>query len=223
MRQGTVRELADTQQQQMTLLQNTIEAEQTELASVRKECELGKEDLSIWENKYREVEELLGNTVKDMQLLSVQLQALKNETEAAQQAAEESTARATAAEVHIEQLQQKLQVLGMGNEQSQDFMQNSQSIVGRGQLVRTFECTVLGEGTSFEEQVTVGSKICCLSQVRTVVSIAGATTLVVDKAFDPGITEPEPYFIEGSSKKVTNCSCDGCLSNPCVPRSWKQL
>ena len=86
-------------------------------------------------------------------------------------------------------LQQKLQVMGMGIELSQNFMQNSQSMLGKGQLVRTFGEQVLGEGTSFEEQVTVGSKICCLSQVRTVVSIAGATTLVVDKAFDPGITE----------------------------------
>ena len=59
-----------------------------------------------------------------MQLLSVQLQDLKNETEAAQQAAEESAARATAAEENLEQLQQKLQVMGMGNELSQNFMQN---------------------------------------------------------------------------------------------------
>ena len=61
-----------------------------------------------------------------------------------------------------------------------------------------------GDGTSFEREVTVGNKIRYGSQVRTVVSIASRSTLVVDEPFSPPITSNQSYNIEGGAAKTTS-------------------
>jgi hypothetical protein len=81
---------------------------------------------------------------------------------------------------------------------------DSSSFIGQGQLARSFGCTVTGDGTSFEREVTVGNKIRCGSQVRTVVSIASRSTLVVDEPFNPPITSNQSYNIEGGATKASN-------------------
>jgi len=78
------------------------------------------------------------------------------------------------------------------------------SFLGQGQLARSFGCTVTGDGTSFEREVTVGNKIRCGSQVRTVVSIASRSTLVVDEPFNPPITTNQGYNIEGGAAKAAS-------------------
>jgi len=81
---------------------------------------------------------------------------------------------------------------------------DSSSFLGQGQLARSFGCTVTGDGTSFEREVTVGNKIRCGSQVRTVVSIASRSTLVVDEPFNPPVTSNQGYNVEGGSAKGAN-------------------
>jgi hypothetical protein len=77
----------------------------------------------------------------------------------------------------------------------------SSSFLGQGQLARSFGCTVTGDGTSFEREVTGGNKIRCGTQARTVVSIASRSTLVVDEPFNPPITSNQSYHIEGGGSK----------------------